>query len=198
MLRCKAHCYKLSIDFNHQSIPFSLSWWTFLLFRFSYMLALINLHVSHLHQEYIAERHLRYWIVTVVLAVTISTILLYIPAILDLSSEEKAQSHVSQILIGLHLLNVKVSADYIILLSIEFCWCKHLSLCSHNKFQHVQIERKYTTYFYLLFMNTKGPGIGKIWECDDPVCKFWLQDSMILKTVDQILSPQLSCINRTL
>ena len=79
----------------------------------------INIMYLYVHQEYIAEIRLRYWIVTVVLAVTTSTIPSYIPAILDLSLEEKTQSHVSQILIGLHLLNVKVSADYIILLSIR-------------------------------------------------------------------------------
>ena len=57
-----------------------------------------------------------------VLAVTTLTIPSHIPAILDLSSEEKTQSHVSQILIGLHLLNVKVGADYIILLDIRISW----------------------------------------------------------------------------
>ena len=108
-----------SIDFNHQPISFWLSWWTFLPFRFRYMLELINLHVSHVHQECIVEIHLRYWIVTVVLAVTTSTIPSYMPAILDFSSEEKTPSHVSLTLIGLHLLNVKVRADYIILLSIR-------------------------------------------------------------------------------
>ena len=79
----------------------------------------INIMYLYVHQEYIAEIRLRYWIVTVVLAVTTSTIPSYIPAILDFSSEEKTPSHVSQILIGLHLLNVKVSADYNILLSIR-------------------------------------------------------------------------------
>ena len=81
-----------------------------------------NIMYLYVHQEYIAEIRLRYWIVTAVLAVTTLTILSYMPAILDLYLEEKTQSHVSQILIGLHLLNVKVRADYIIFLDIRISW----------------------------------------------------------------------------